>query len=172
MAGRPSTAASELREPLVEYLNTLHEAYLAQSLRIREATLPVTPSGKVNLSALAVAMKAYFPQLEKFVAVIRKDLYRAELLAEINLLAEQQGLLTAADTPSPGDAEVQQRMAHQAKVASSDARAAINAKASESRLREELVVANAEIERLQLKVISLNAQIDLWRSGIAVRGLA
>lgn len=97
MVGRPSTAAAELREPLVEYLNILHEAYLGQSSRVREATLPVTPSGKVNLSALAVAMKAHFPQLGKSVAVIRKGLYRAELLAEINLLAEQQGLLTAAD---------------------------------------------------------------------------
>lgn len=172
MAGRPSTVATELLEPLAEYLSSLHSAYAQQPAGERRPTLPVTPAGKVNISAIASAIRLRIPNCQKSVAVLRKDLYRDELIAEINLIAELQGMLTAADTSEAGDLELQKRLAQQAKSASADARAAVISKAGEARLREELVLANAEIQRLRAQLNSLTLQIDLWRSGVAIRGLA
>lgn len=156
---------TDLREALAELLNDWQEAYLDQ----RAPTLPMNPAGEVCLAAIAGHLAECLPGLEK--SVIFRALHQEELVSEIGLIADHQGVQLPAEAWSTGDEALRQRMTQHAKAAANDARAAAASRLSEAKLREELAAAQEKIQRLEAQVESLNTQMGLMRSGIVIRGL-
>lgn len=159
--GRPSIIPV-VRERLESYLEGLETAYQAQAVDSRKSTLPATSDGKVNVRAVAQAIELK-PTQEKY-------LYeREELTSLINLVAEGQGLLPiGARNVELADQALKQRLAQVSKTAKLDAQAAVEAKAAEQRLLDELSAALQEIERLKSENMRLSAQLEMVRAGIFV----
>jgi hypothetical protein len=159
---RPSIIPS-VRAKLEHYLDGLEEQFQAQPESDRKPTLPSTSDGKVNVRAIAAAIELRQTQ-EKYL------FEREELTSLINLVAEGQGLLPiGARNLDAIDKAVRTRMAQQAKSARVDAQAAIEAKAAEKSLLEDLAAAVTEIEVLKAENMRLRSQLEMIHAGILVR---
>lgn len=159
---RPSVIPA-VRERLELYLNDRQSEYLASPLDSRTATLPQTSDGKVNVRAVAAAIDLRQTQ-EKYL------FERDELSSLINLVAEGQGLLPIGSRNSDvADKAISDRLARQAKTAKADAQGAVEARARETALVEQLEQANSAIARLEGTVMRLQAQLDMVNAGLMVR---
>ena len=159
---RPSVIPA-VRERLEIYLDARQSEYLAQPLSQRTATLPKTSDGKINVRALAAAIDLRQTQ-EKYL------FEREELSSLINLVAEGQGLLPIGSRNSDvADKAIGERLAQQAKIAKADAQGAVEARAREAALLEQLDQANSVIADLEATVMRLQAQLDMVSAGLMVR---
>lgn len=152
-----------VRAKLEHYLEDLEASYQAQPESDRKATLPSTNDGKVNVRAIAAGLGLRQTQ-EKYL------FEREELSSLINLVAEGQGLLPiGARNLDLIDKAVKTRMAQQAKSARADAQAAVEAKAAEKSLLEDLAAAVERIEALKAENMRLRSQLEMIHAGILVR---
>jgi len=159
---RPSIIPS-VRAKLEHYLEELEAKFQAQPEWERKPTLPSTNDGKVNVSAIAAGIQLRQTQVKYLFE-------REELSSLINLVAEGQGLLPiGARNLDAIDKAVRTRMAQQAKYARVDAQAAIEAKAAEKSLLEDLAAAVTEIEALKAENMRLRSQLEMIHAGILVR---
>lgn len=159
---RPSVIPA-VRERLELYLDERQSEYLAKPLDHRIATLPQTSDGKVNVRAVAAAIDLRQTQ-EKYL------FERDELSSLINLVAEGQGLLPIGSRNSDVvDKAISDRLARQANTAKADAQGAVEARARETALVEQLEQANSAIARLEARVMRLQAQLDMVNAGLMVR---
>lgn len=173
MAGRKKETVDNMTGPLVELIEELHIGYEQQpDGAARKPTIPATKEGKVNIDALA----RYFYQMlakrgvKRSPGTCRKDLYRGELLAEVNLYARMQGLKEAATDSSPGDVHVQNQISRIAAQAAIDAQAAATSRAAEQQLRKENEKLQNRIVELEAELESRDARLDFARRGILIRG--
>lgn len=152
-----------IRENLEAYLEKVEAEYEAQPDGKRRPTLPHTTDYKVNVTALATAIGLRETQ--------RKYLHeRDELRSLVDLIAEGQGLLPiGARTLDLADKKVKDRLVMQAQAARADAQAAVESKAREQELVEQLAKSNSHIEELQGEIMRLRAQLDLVAQGLYVR---
>ena len=152
-----------VKERLELYLDERQAAYMQQPEGKREPTLPKTPDSKVNVRGIAAAIGLRQTQ-EKYL------FEREELSSLINLVAEGQELLPiGARTAEAADAAIKQRLVQQAKTAKADAQGAVEARAREAALVEQLQEANATIASLEAVVMRLNAQLEMVHAGLMVR---
>lgn len=159
---RPSVIPA-VKERLELYLDERQAEYLQQPEATRLATLPKTPDGKVNVRAIALAIGLRQTQ-EKYL------FEREELSSLVNLVAEGQELLPIGSrTAEAADLALKQRLVHQAKTAKADAQGAVEARAREAALVEQLEEASATIASLEEVVMRLRAQLDMVHAGIMVR---
>ena len=152
-----------VKERLELYLDERQAEYLAQPDGSRTATLPKTPDGKVNVRGIATAIGLRQTQ-EKYL------FEREELSSLINLVAEGQELLPIGSrTSDAADKAIKERLAQQAKNAKADAQGAVEARARESALVEQLEEAQSTIASLEATVMRLQAQLDMVHAGLMVR---
>ena len=159
---RPSVIPA-VKERLEQYLDERQSEYMAQLGPDRFATLPQTNDRKVNVRALAAAI-GLRPTQEKYL------FEREELTSLINLVAEGQELLPiGARTAEVSDVAIKQRMAFQAKTAKADAQSAVEARAREAALIDELEAAHKAIASLEGENMRLAAQLEMINAGMLVR---
>ena len=159
--GRPSVIPS-VREKLEAYLDERETAYQSAPEEQREPTLPATLDGKVNVRGIAQALGLRQTQ-EKYL------FERDELSSLINLVAEGQGLLPIGSrTLDAADKALKLRLALQAKASKADAQAAVETRAAEQRLLEELTQALGEVEALKAENMRLRSQLELIHAGVLV----
>ena len=152
-----------VKERLEQYLDERQAEYLERPEAGRAATLPQTNDGKVNVRGIAAAIGLRQTQ-EKYL------FERDELSSLINLVAEGQALLPiGARTADVADKAIKERLARQAKTAKADAQGAVEARARETALVEELGQAQGAIANLEATVMRLQAQLDLINAGLMVR---
>lgn len=152
-----------VKERLELYLDERQSEYLQQPDGNRTATLPKTLDGKVNVRGIAVAIGLRQTQ-EKYL------FEREELSSLVNLVAEGQELLPiGARTSDVADKAIKVRLALQAKTAKADAQGAVEARARETALVEQLEQAHSTIASLEATVMRLHAQLDMVRTGLVVR---
>ena len=160
---RPSVIPA-VRERLELYLEELETTYLSQPDGNRVATIPATPDGKVNVTAVAKAIGLTKGQV--------KYLHEhPELYNLVNLFAEGQYLnpIGARLLQEAGDKVLKARMVRQAQSANASAQAAVEAQAATGELLEKLKDAVVEIESLKAENMRLKAQLDQIHSGLLVR---
>lgn len=161
--GRPSTTLT-VKAALEDYLDRMEVAFLAKPSAQREATLPSTSDGKVNVRALAEAIGLKKTQ--------EKYLYeRKDLTDLINMMAEGQGLRPIGSRllVDASDQALKDRLVLQAKTAKVNAQAAVEAQSATSELLEKLREAVLDNESLKAENIRLKAQLDMIHSGLMVR---
>lgn len=152
-----------VKERLELYLDERQAEYLQKPAGNRTATLPQTTDSKVNVRAIATAIGLRQTQ-EKYL------FERDELSSLINLVAEGQELLPIGSrTSDVADMAIKERLARQAKTAKSDAQGAVEARARETALVEQLDEAHSAIASLEATVMRLRAQLDMVHSGLMVR---
>lgn len=152
-----------VKERLELYLDERQAEYLEQPDGSRTATLPKTPDGKVNVRGIATAIGLRQTQ-EKYL------FEREELSSLINLVAEGQELLPIGSrTSDVADKAIKERLAQQAKTAKADAQGAVEARARETVLVEQLEEAQSTIASLEATVMRLQAQLDMVHAGLMVR---
>lgn len=152
-----------VKERLELYLDECQAEYLKQPDGSRTATLPRTPDGKVNVRGIAMAIGLRQTQ-EKYL------FERDELSSLINLVAEGQELLPIGSrTSGAADTAIKERLAQQAKTARADAQGAVEARARETALVEQLEEAQSMIASLEATVMRLQAQLDMVHAGLMVR---
>lgn len=152
-----------VKERLELYLDERQAEYLEQPDGSRTATLPKTPDGKVNVRGIATAIGLRQTQ-EKYL------FEREELSSLINLVAEGQELLPIGSRASDvADKAIKERLAQQAKTAKADAQGAVEARARETALVEQLEEAQSTIASLEATVMRLQAQLDMVHAGLMVR---
>src|SRR5690606_4051428 len=101
-----------------------------------------------------------------------KYLYeREELSSLVNLVAEGQGLLPigARLMQTAADAALRDRMARQARSAKDAEQAAVEARAANEELLEQVRVAQDEVQRLRAENMRLRAQLEAIHAGIDLR---
>lgn len=152
-----------VKERLELYLDERQAEYLEQPDGSRTATFPKTPDGKVNVRGIATAIGLRQTQ-EKYL------FEREELSSLINLVAEGQELLPIGSrTSDVADKAIKERLAQQAKTAKADAQGAVEARARETALVEQLEEAQSTIASLEATVMRLQAQLDMVHAGLMVR---
>lgn len=152
-----------VKERLELYLDERQAEYLKLPEQSRTATLPRTLDGKVNVRGIATAIGLRQTQ-EKYL------FSREELSSLINLVAEGQELLPIGSrTSDVADKAIKERLVHQAKTAKADAQGAVEARARETALVEQLEEAQLTIASLEAKVMRLQAQLDMVHAGLLVR---
>lgn len=157
------TVIPAVRERLELYLDERQAEYLSQPSKDRTATLPQTSDGKVNVRGIATAIGLRQTQ-EKYLFL------HEQLSTLINLVAEGQELLPIGSrTTDLADKAIQERLARQAKSAKADAQGAIEARAREAALVEQLEEAHSAIASLEATVMRLQAQLDMVHAGLMVR---
>ena len=159
---RPSIIPS-VRAALEDYLERMQSAYLALPEAKRIPTLPATTDGKINVRALAQAIKLKLTQ--------EKYLYeREELTSLINLVAEGQGLAPIGSRllVNASDKALKDRMVRTAQSAKASAQAAVEAQSATADLLEKLRDVVRENESLKAQNIRLKAQLDMIHSGMMV----
>jgi hypothetical protein len=158
---RPSVIPA-VKERLEEYLDKCQLDYISQPELNRNPTLPQTTDAKVNVRALAKSIGLTQSQ-EKYL------FERQELYSLVNMVAEGQGLRPIGARTEPADKAIQQRLVTQARSAKIDAQAAVEAKAREDALVQELSVACKRIAKLEAQNMRLQAQLEMINSGMLVR---
>jgi hypothetical protein len=159
---RPSVIPA-VKERLELYLDQRQAEYMSQPEGSRTATLPKTADGKVNVRGIASAIGLRQTQ-EKYL------FEREELSSLINLVAEGQELLPIGSrTSDAADNAIKERLAQQARTAKADAQGAVEARAREAALVEQLEEAQATIADLEATVMRLQAQLDMVHAGLMVR---
>lgn len=157
------TVIPAVRERLELYLDQCQAEYLSQLGKNRTATLPQTSDGKVNVRGIATAIGLRQTQ-EKYLFL------HEELSSLINLVAEGQELLPIGSRMTDlADKAIQERLARQAKTAKADAQGAVEARARETALVEQLEEAHSSIASLEATVMRLRAQLDMVHAGLMVR---
>ena len=157
------TVIPAVRERLELYLDERQAEYLSQLGKNRTATLPQTSDGKVNVRGIATAIGLRQTQ-EKYLFL------HVELSSLINLVAEGQELLPIGSrTTDVADKAIQERLARQAKTAKADAQGAVEARARETALVEQLEEAHSSIASLEATLMRLRAQLDMVHAGLMVR---
>lgn len=152
-----------VRERLELYLDERQAEYLKLPEDSRTATLPQTLDGKVNVRGIATAIGLRQTQ-EKYL------FEREELSSLINLVAEGQELLPIGSrTSDVADKAIKDRLVQQAKTAKADAQGAVEARARETALVDQLEEAQLTIASLEAKVMRLQAQLDMVHAGLLVR---
>lgn len=157
------TVIPDVRERLEIYLNESESQYLQQAEEKRMPTLPSLPDGKVNVRAVATAINLRVTQ--------EKYLYREDLSALINLVAEGQGLLPirARLLQDAGDKTIKERMVRQAQSARAAAQAAVEAQAVETAMLDKIRELTVDNEALRSENLRLRAQLDAMDQGLHVR---
>lgn len=152
-----------VKERLELYLDERQAEYLKLPEDSRTATLPQTLDGKVNVRGIATAIGLRQTQ-EKYL------FEREELSSLINLVAEGQELLPIGSrTSDVADKAIKERLAQQAKTAKADAQGAVEARARETALVDQLEEAQMTIANLEAKVMRLQTQLDMVHAGLLVR---
>lgn len=152
-----------VKERLELYLDERQAEYLKLPEDSRTATLPQTLDGKVNVRGIATAIGLRQTQ-EKYL------FEREELSSLINLVAEGQELLPIGSrTSDVADKAIKERLAQQAKTAKADAQGAVEARARETALVDQLEEAQLTIANLEAKVMRLQTQLDMVHAGLLVR---
>lgn len=156
---RPSSVVANWKPKLEAWLNERETAYQAQPEATRQATLPSTNDGMVNVTVVAKTLgcpKAYlydYPELESL----------------LDLFAEGQGLApSGARTQGMADQAVKQRVVATAKAAKADAQAAVESRAALQAALAKIASQERELVGLRLQNQSLKEQIYLMHQGIAV----
>lgn len=159
---RPSVIPA-VKERLELYLDQLDAQYQALPEDTREPTLPHTTDFKANVRAIGRAIQLRQTQ--------EKYLYeRDELRSLIDMVAEGQGLQPiGARLLEHTDKAFKERLALQQQSAKVDAQAAVEARAREEALADELRQAQQAIEDLRAENMRLRAQLDMVQSGVLVR---
>lgn len=159
---RPSVIPG-IKARLEEFLVAKESEYLSQPEGSRKPTLPTTPDGKVNVSAVAEAINLTKTQV--------KYLHEREELKElINCIAEGQGVLTVGSRlhQSAADKMIKERLIQQAKSSQEASQAAIEASAAQQELLDRIGELEVELEKVNSENVRLRAQLDVVQQGLLV----
>lgn len=159
---RPSIIPKVLAD-LTDYLNKRQEAFDAQPEGSRKPTLPLTPDGKINVAAVAEAIKLSSGQ--------RKYLHeRAELTQLINLVCDGQGVLPIGSrvTQSAADKALKERLIKQSKAAQEASQAAVEADSALQAALDRIKGLSDELEDVKAQNTRLRAQIQSVQDGIYI----
>lgn len=163
---RPSVIP-EILNRLSKYLDERQAEWLAQPVpdNERNPTLPYTPDFKVNVQGLGKAI-GLTPGQYQYLHL------RPELTSVVNAVAEQQGLLPIGarkeGTKLQARNEIQDQIALSNRTAQDAAKAAVEARASEQALLDELREAHETIAAQAATIMRLEAQLNEIRNGVWV----
>lgn len=159
---RPSAIPKVLAD-LTDYLNKRQEEFDAQREGSRKPTLPITGDGKINVVAVAEAIKLTPGQ--------RKYLHeRPELTQLINLVCEGQGVLPIGSrlVQSAADKTLKERLIRQSRAAQEASQAAVEADGALQAVLDRVRDLSDELEAVKAQNIRLRAQIQLVQNGIYI----
>lgn len=159
---RPSVIPG-IKARLEAWLDERESAYLSQSEATRQPTLPITPDGKVNVSAVAKAIQLTEGQV--------KYLHeRDELKALINCIAEGQGILSIGSRVSQSQADklIKQKIIKHAKNAQEATQAATEAVAANLELLDRIRSLSSELEAEKAEVLRLRTRLQAIEVGMWV----
>lgn len=161
---RPSVIP-EIKKRLEDYLEGIQTAYEAQPETDRLPTLPRTGDWKANVQAIGRALgltEGQFKYLHE----------REELTSLVNPIAEAQGLLPIGARKEAATKRIKEdmkrRTAQADRAAKQAENAAVEARASERGLIEELRTAQEAIAEQAALIVRLQAQLELVQNGVLV----
>lgn len=159
---RPSVIPKVVAD-LTEYLNNCQAAFDALPIETKTPTLPVTSDGKVNVRAIAKAIRLTDNQ--------EKYLYERPALTDlINLVCEGQGVLPIGSRliQSAADKALKDRLIRQSKAAQESSQAAVEASGALQSALDRVQELSAELEAVKAQNIRLRAQLQSIQDGIYV----
>jgi len=159
---RPSVIPKVVAD-LTEYLNKCQAAFDALPIEAKAPTVPVTSDGKVNVRAIAKAIRLTDNQ--------EKYLYERPALTDlINLVCEGQGVLPIRSRliQSAADKALKDRLIRQSKAAQESSQAAVEASGALQSALDRVQELSAELEAVKAQNIRLRAQLQSVQYGIYV----
>lgn len=159
---RPSVIPG-IKARLEEWLDQMESQYLSQPDGQRQATLPVTTDGKVNVHAVAVAIGLTNNQ--------EKYLYERKELADlVNCVAEGQGVMSIGSRVNQTEADkaIKERLIRQSKSAQQANQAAVEAISAQEELLDRIHSLSVDLETAKAEIERLRARLHAIENGIWV----